>query len=358
MADFEKPPGDGEQYIEVPDERTESERQYDEQIERLDAFFAAVQPGVTLLIERLKPSWCSGLLEEITVGDEAIDLAYFIETWGGQLLSVKIRGKGGRLQGSYKVPLHSYPPLRWGERIWPNDRGERFREKDEQQPAAQQSPVVVNPPAPSHSFEKVLSALPAILPIALKFFEGQEQRRREDMAMMLEMSRRNNGGGGMDISQLGTVYTQLAEVFKNVGGGGGGGGDLEQFLPQALDVLKMVLQPKSGGDRAPKGRLTAPGTSSPPTIRPVTQLTPPKGAPAMGSSSSAPAPRDVASQISGMEPNEAAETIIEALGRMEPGKRESAITHFIGEFQAIQDDEGEDLEGEDENDDQGYPMSR
>jgi hypothetical protein len=353
MADFEKPPGDGEQYIEVPDERTESERQYDEQIERLDAFFASVQPGVTLLIERLKPSWCSGLLEEITVGDEAIDLQYFIETWGGHLLAVKVRGKGGRLAGSYKVPLNSYPPLRWGERIWPNDRGERFREKDEQQPA-QQSPVVVNPPAPSHSFEKILSALPALLPLALKYFEGQEQRRREDMAMMLEMSRQNHGGGGgMDVSQIGTVFTQLHEVFGKMGGGGGG--DLEQFLPQALDVLKMVMQPKGGGGekREPRGRLAPPSP-----IRPVTQLTPPKGAAAAKSSISAPPPRDVASELLDMDPTDAAETIIEAIGRMEPGKRDQAMTHFIGQMQNMEGDEGgEDFEGDYEDEEQGYPVS-
>jgi hypothetical protein len=355
MADFEKPPGDGEQYIEVPDERTESERQYDEQIERLDSFFASVQPGVTLLIERLKPSWCSGLLEEITVGDEAIDLQYFIETWGGHLLSVKVRGKGGRLAGSYKVPLHSYPPLRWGERIWPNDRGERFREKDEQQPA-QQSPVVVNPPAPSHSFEKILSALPALLPIALQYFEGQEKRRREDMAMMLEMSRQNHGGGGggLDLSQIGTTFLQLQEVFGKMGGGGGG--DLEQFLPQALDVLKMVMQPKGGGEKsAPRGRLAPPSP-----IRPVTQLTPPKGAPppASSSSSATGVPRDVASELLEMEPTDAAETIIEAIGRMEPGKRDQAMTHFIGQMQNIEGDEGGDLEGDyEEDDEQGYPVS-
>lgn len=350
MADYEQPPGDGEEYIEVPDERSESERQYDEQIARLDAFFASVQPGVTLLIERLKPSWCSGLLEEITVGDEEIDLQYFIETWGGHLLSVKVRGKGGRLAGSYKVPLHSYPPLRWGERIWPNDRGDRFREKDEQ---PQQSPVVVNPPAPSHSFEKILSALPALLPIALKYFEGQEQRRREDMAMMLEMSRRSNGGGGgMDLSQIGTVFTQLHDVFGKMGGGGGGG-DLEQFLPQALDVLKLVMQPK-GEKPAPRGRLAPPSP-----VRPVTQLTPPKGAPAgLSSSSSTPAPRDVASDLVDMDPTEAAETIIEAIGRMEPGKRDQAMSHFIGQMQNMEGDEGgEDLEGDYDDEEQGYPVS-
>lgn len=356
MSDYEQPPGDGEEYIEVPDERTESERQYDEQIARLDRFFASVQPGVTLLIERLKPSWCSGLLEEITVGDETIDLQYFIENWGGHLLSVKIRGKGGHLQGSYKVPLHSYPPLRWGDRIYPNDRGDRFREKEEQ---PQQSPVVVNPPAPSRSLEKILPALTALLPIALKYLEGQETRRREDMAMMLEISRQNNGGGGggLDLSQIGTTFLQLQEVFGKMGGGGGGG-DLEQFLPQALDVLKMVMQPKSGGGEkpAPRGRLAPPSP-----IRPVTQLTPPKGAPpAMSSSSSTPAtPRDVASDLVEMNPTEAAETIIEAIGRMEPGKRDQAMSHFIGQMQNMDmDDEGgEDLEGEYDDEEQGYPVS-
>lgn len=351
-SDHEQSPGDDREYMDVPDERTESERQYDEQIERLDRFFASVQPGVTLLIERLKPSWCSGLLEEITVGDETIDLQYFIENWGGHLLSVKIRGKGGHLQGSYKVPLHSYPPLRWGDRIYPNDRGDRFRERDEQQ--SQQSPVVVNPPAPSRSLEKILPALTALLPIALKYFEGQEQRRREDMAMMLEMSRRSNGGAGMDLSQIGTVFTQLHDVFGKMGGGGGGG-DLEQFLPQALDVLKLVMQPKGGGEKpAPRGRLAPPSP-----IRPVTQLTPPRGAPAeLSSSSSTPAPRDVASDLVDMDPTEAAETIIEAIGRMEPGKRDQAMSHFIGQMQNMEGDEGgEDLEGDYDDEEQGYPVS-
>ena len=37
MADFEQQDGEQE-YIEVPDERTESEKEYDRQIERLDSF--------------------------------------------------------------------------------------------------------------------------------------------------------------------------------------------------------------------------------------------------------------------------------------------------------------------------------
>jgi hypothetical protein len=344
MADFERP-ADGEEYIEVPDDRTESEREYDRQIERLDSFFAGVQPGVTLLIERLKPGWCSGLLEEITVTDEVIDLQYFIDNWGGQLLSVKVRGKGGRLQGSYKVPLNSYPPLRYGEKIYPYDKGERFRERDEETPISNQ-PVVVNTPR-NQSIEKILGALPAILPFVLKWFENQETRRRDDMALMLKMSQQNSGV--TDITKIGAAMNQLNEMFRKSGGGGDGGGGSElDFIPQALDVLKMVLQP---GDKAPqtKGRLTPPAISPPARRATVTQL-PTQAAPAPSSSSSTPAPIDVAGNISSMAPDKAAETIIEALGRMDAGKREAAIGHFLGEWQSTMGNDDDDLEGEDEQD--------
>jgi hypothetical protein len=345
MADFERP-ADGEEYIEVPDDRTESEREYDRQIERLDSFFAGVQPGVTLLIERLKPTWCSGLLEEITVTDEVIDLQYFIDNWGGQLLSVKVRGKGGRLQGSYKVPLNSYPPLRYGEKIYPFDKGERFRERDEDMPSNQ--PVVVNTPPQNHSIEKIIGALPAILPFVMKWFENQEVRRRDDMALMLKMSQNS---GVSDITKVGAAMSQLSEMFrKNGAGGDGGGGSELDFIPQALDVLKMVLQP-AREEKAPqtKGRLTPPAISPPARRATVTQL-PTQAATATSSSSSAPSPTDLAGNISAMSPDVAAETIIEALGRMDAGKREAAIGHFLGEWQSTMGNDDDDLEGEDEQD--------
>lgn len=359
MADFEQQDGEQE-YIEVPDERTESEKEYDRQIERLDSFFAGVQPGVTLLIERLKPSWCSGLLEEITVTDEIIDLQYFIENWGGELLSVKVRGKGGKLKGSYKVPLHSYPPLRYGQRLSPYKKGERFQDDDHENPAPS-PPVVVNPPQ-SAVLEKIVASLPAILPFVMQWLQQAEERRRNDMAIFMQMAKQNSGGGGIkDLSNLGTVYTQLAEVFRQQGAGGDGGGNELDFIPQALDIVKMVLQPAGGGEKASKGRLTPPAMSSPramgaPPARSanVTQLTT-KTAPAPSSSSSAPAPNDLVSNITALPPDECAETIIAALGRMQPSKRDAAIGHFLTEYQATMGEGGEeeidDFEGEDEQDD-------
>lgn len=340
MADFEQ---QETEYIEVPDDRTESEREYDRQIERLDSFFSGIQPGVTLLIERLKPSWCSGLLEEITVNDEVIDLQYFIENWGGQLLSVKVRGKKGQLQGSYKVPLHSYPPLRYGEKIFPYDKGERFKEGEQMQG---NQPVIVNPPQ-SANLEKIFAAIPAILPFVIKWLEATETRRQNDMVLMMQMMKGQNSGGGIaDISKLGAVMAQLNEVFrKNMGGDGGGGNEMD-FIPQALDVLKMVLAP--GGEKKQpeqRARLAPPSMSGPPAASstpPRSKVTP------LPTATPAASPADLANNISALPPDAAAETIIEALGRMDPSKRDAAIGHFLGEYSATMEEDESDFEGDDE----------
>lgn len=51
-----------------------------------------------------------------------------------------------------------------------------------------------------------------------------------------------------------------------------------------------------------------------------------------------------------MEPKDAAGTLIEAIGRMNPDKRNEAIGHFLTEFQA---DMGEEMDDEDDFEDEG-----
>lgn len=334
------------EYIEIPDDRTDSEREYDRQIERLDSFFSAIQPGVTLLVERLKPTWCSGLLEEITVSDELIDLSYFIDNWGGELLLIKVRGKRGQLQGSYKVPLHSYPPLRYGARIYPYDKSERFKDVPDKAPPSQ--PVVVNQPK-SFDVEKLFASIPAILPFIMKWLENNETRRQHDMAMLLQMANKQSGIG--DISQLSTAMVQLNDLYKKTvwkgDSGASGGGDVD-FLPQALDVLKMVMSPQQQNQQSPKGHLSPPKTNGPPNVHNVTQLP---------TTARQQLPTDLAANIATLGSSEAAETIIDALSRMDPSKRNSAIEKFLIEYNATmnsdEDEDGEDYEQEDD-DQRGY----
>jgi hypothetical protein len=64
-----------------------------------------------------------------------------------------------------------------------------------------------------------------------------------------------------------------------------------------------------------------------------------------------PPPKDIAGAISAMEPKDAAGTLIEAIGRMNPDKRNEAIGHFLTEFQndmgEEMDEDGDDFEDED-----------
>jgi hypothetical protein len=349
--DYEKTP-DGQMEEIPPDEMAQNDPEYDQQIERLDSFFSTLQPGVTILIERLKPSWCSGLLEEITIGDDAINLDYFIDTWGGQLLSAKVRGKRGRLAGCYKIPLYSYPPLRFGEMIEQSSKGDRFRDRDREDYQQNPAPVVVHPPA-AVGTDKIIASLTGLAPFVLEWMKNQEARRQNDMMMMMQMMKAGGGGGGggiADFSKMAQVMAQLNEVFRQNQGQGDGGGDMD-FLPQALDVLKMVLAPgdKSATKAQPKSRLTAGSVAGAPPPRRIAPASPTQPAPVAKVMPLNP-PKDIAGAISTMEPKEAAGTLIEAIGRMSPDKRDQAIGHFLTEFQ---NDMGEEMDDEEDFEDEG-----
>lgn len=327
------------------DDRSESEKQRDAEIERLDTFFAALQPGVTLLIERLKPSWCAGLLEEITVQkDEEIGLDYFIDTWGGEVLSVKIRGAGGRLSGSYKIHLGSYPPLLLGEPLKRHDRREIFGKKEgEQMGQAPAPPVVVNS---SNAMEKIVQALPALIPVVTAWMQNAEARRKEEQqhrdAMMMQMMKMNANSGIGDITKIGAAMGQLQQIFQqNAAGGGGEGAEGMEFIPQALDVLKMVLGPgnQQQQPKAPTHRLSPPRAGSGPPSggtppAPVAKVTPIKQG------------GNIAQSLSDMDPESAANTVMDALALMPPDKQAAALAHIGGQYDSMMGDDGQGDDGE------------
>lgn len=305
--------------IDIPDNRTESEKVADENLEKIDSFFSQLQPGATLLIERSQPSWCSGILEEITVSNEALTLDYFIETWGGHVLGVKLRNARGRFSGgSYKIPLHSYPPKVYGEVIRKSDVMDRLRGTEKE---SSNLPMVINnpPPAPpqSTSLEKLVTALPAMLPILLKWIESAAERRQREMLLMMKMMNPGNGGAGGigDITKLGGAMVELQKAF---GAAGGGGGELTDFIPQALGILESVLQKKDQPTQTP--RITA----APPNVRQIRQ------------------PSNAAQTIADMNPKNAAQTIIAALGSMPADKRGAAIAEFMSEYRNTMSDDDEE----------------
>jgi hypothetical protein len=318
--------------IELPDTRTESEKFNDQQLDRIDRFFSQLQPGATLLIERHQPSWCSGILEEIVVTDDALSLDYFIDTWGGTVLGVKLRGARGRFNGgSYKIPLNSYPPKVYGEIITKSDIMDRMRgsEKQENQ---QPGLVVNNPPPRSSSIDKFFAALPALLPPFLKYVESAAVRRQQEMMMMMKMMTNGSGGNSNNIADITRMGNALADLQRTFGAAAAPQGELTDFIPQALDILQSLVRkgPEQGAVQQP-GRLTAATIPPPPkNVRPI-----------RGS---------IASSISEMAPTAAAQTILEALDSMSPDRRSEAINAFMREFPQKMGGLSDDFDDEGTND--------
>ena len=317
-----------DQFVEVPEEPK------DQDLERFESLLETLKPNTTIVISRLQPSWCTGFLEEVTLS-EAIGLDYFIDTWGGHQLSVKVRGKGGKLQGSHRLDLFSFPPLRWGEPIKQYQRSDRYKDQQETEQQNPSQRVVVNPPNPPNPFENIFAALPSVLPVIMEWIKAQDEKRNNERMMMMEMMKTNSGGLS-DITKIGAVMTQLNEMFKQNSGTVTPDGSEMDFIPHALEVLKMAMAPKTTPpmDSPTHQRLTSPKKAPPP---------PPSPSPA----NVTPLRRDISSVLSEMDPDEAAVTVMEALGRMDAGKRESAMSSFESkmlEQKAIED--GYDANGD------------
>jgi hypothetical protein len=327
------------------DDRTPSEIEYDRQLDRLDSLFSSLSPGVTLLIQRIQPSWCKGVLEEITIGDDEVNLDYFIETWGGHLLLVKIRGASGKIAGNYKIPLFSYPPMVYGKKLKYNDKSDRFLDEPESIPNANpapQSPIVVKSDS---GMEQIVKILPTIIPLITEYSKANEARRQADMAMMMQIMHAQNNSGLSDITKIGSVMSQLSEMFKRNNEGGGGASDMD-FMASALDTIKTVFANKT--EKKSEPRLIAPVKARPgappvaPPIAPPVKLTS-NVTPLKNSTD------NIAKSISELDPRSISDTIIQAMSRMEPGKRNEAIGHFLAEYEA---DMAADVEGDYEEDDQ------
>lgn len=273
----------------LPEEESAVDREYDRQIELLEGFLSSLQPGTTLLVERLQPSWCSGVLEEIAVNDDTINLAYFIENWGGKVLGVKVRGKRGRLTGMYKIPLHTYPPLRYGDRIYPQDRNDRFNDPS---PAPAPAPVVVQ--SGNDSWGRILqTALPAVM----KVMESLQTSRQQELVQLIQLM---NAQKSAPVST--TTASQLADILQVMSA-------FSSFGPQKnendsdgnmIDLVGRVLN-----------------MIGPKNVEPQKQTLVSTGG------------GDVVSQLSKMGPDQAISTLQSAISKMPPDRADATVNSLL-----------------------------
>lgn len=316
---------DNENQADPNDPRTEPEREADRKIEALELELANLQPGVQVILERLRPSWCKGQLEKLTVSDEGLDLDYIIRTWGGQLISVKIVGKGGRICGSHSVELYTFEPRRFGKILKEPSRPGEDDEAGYQPPPSPQQ-IVAGPSNELSIMEKVFTLMNAQRQSEIDTLRAIVTAQLQNQVSSTPATAPAVQDPLRELLKAANTYRQLEGIFgpKETPQLGGE----EQFPAQIMEMAKMLFD-KSG--QQPRAQLVEPQLNP----RPIAP--PPKMAPSTPATAPAPVTPirekpDLASMLSGLNANEAAETLIMALGKMDPNKQDDTIEAFMDKF--------------------------
>lgn len=308
MAENENAPPPEREDIDI---RTEPERVADDKVEALERELAALQPGVQVVIERLKPTWCKGQLEKLTVDDDGLDLDYLIQNWGGQLLSIKIIGAGGRIRGSHSVELYSFEPRRYGKLLRAPNKPD-----EEETTAPAQNPVVVHPPAQDASLMgkmfDMLNAQRASEVETLRLLLTQQQ-----LTSAPAPAQTFNGVG--ELLKLAGAFNKLKDMFQSEQPQAMGNPD-DMFPMQMMDMLGKFIDNR----QQPRGQLVPPQqpqgqpSQGPPLPAAAAKVTTP-------TRQGHPGGEDMIAQFQTLPPEKAADVLMTALGRMPPEKQQAAF---------------------------------
>lgn len=316
------------------DLRTESERVADAKIENLNLELANLQAGAKLIIERHRPSWCKGHLESITVGDEGIDLDYLIKTWGGHLLSIKVIGQGNRIRGSHSIELYSFEPRKYGKLI----RAPHTDDDDPPPPSpAPQAPVVVQQNPDNGLLQKMLEMM-----------LNQQAQQAETFRTLLLQSAQQSAippssppvqtvAGFGEMLKMINVFNKLKETFQS-DNPSPGSVDTDGIPGQIMDMAKMFF-----ANREPDPKIIPPQGS----VRPAQILQQPR------QPQRSQQPNDLISQLAVLNPNQAADTLLTALGRMDPSRQQKVLGIMRDKFYSTMPEFFDMFEeGEDEDEDE------
>lgn len=336
------------------DLRSSAEKRDDDKIDKLMEELAALEPGVTVVIQRRQPSWCKGQLEKLTVGEEGLDLEYLKRTWGGQLLALKIQDSKGHWKGTHTVELYSFPPRVYGKLL----KEPNLYHGTDEPPEPPAPPPPLPPPAAADNRQTELM---------IQMFQLMQAQHQSEVTtlreIMLAQNRETPQTPRNSISETMAAFKAFSEMREMMGAdvAAGGGGDGEAFPGQIMDIMKLFLESKQN---APQARVVPQRQPNPQQRRPAAIV--PPASPQVPQIGPQPAPvtpirndSDIAGQLTQMDPEKAAETLLMAFGQMPRAKQEVAMQTFIsrlgeemGEDWTIQDEPAET-----ETDDRGTEKS-
>lgn len=310
---------------------TKKQRQRDEKKwEQAEQILATVRSGWSLYIFRSKPSWCSGYLERIELGDEEpIDMDYLIEEWGGQVLQLKLADEQGKFRGNATVKLMSYPVRFHGARLRRSDLLQddfdyftNSRKQSDQVSLLQQQldPRLLNLQGQGAGNTQLET---------MQLLKVMQSARKEDLNLLQMIYQANKGGGGggggnqqnpmKDMLSTVKAYSEMSKIFS--------GKEQEQkpqnedmaLLTTVGDIAKAVLN-------RPKGTpvKTLPQTQiSPPTQPQYAPRNPPQTPPSQKGSEF-----DISGANPDTSPKEFTDKLLTSLQKMPDDKREEVFEEF------------------------------
>jgi hypothetical protein len=310
----------------LPDDDSSSkkkQRQRDEKKwEQAEQILATVRSGWSLYIFRSKPSWCSGYLERVELGeDEPIDMDYLIEEWGGQVLQLKLADEQGKFRGNAAVKLMSYPVRHHGVRLRRSDlMQDDYDHFSSARKQADQISLL------QQQLDPRLLATNAANPQLemMNLLKVMQSARKEDLHLLQMIYQANKGGSGVpgqnpmkDMLNTAKAYSEMQKIF-----GGNNNSNEQQPQNEDMALLTTVGDIAKAVINRPKGDVVK-SLPNPRISEPKPEQYPPQQVPNQIGSDS-----EISGAMANMTPERVNEILLTSLQKMPDDKREKVFEVF------------------------------
>jgi hypothetical protein len=246
------------------------------QAQQLGLLAVQLRPGIVVAIERIRPSWCAGYLEEYTIDEEGLSELrdYIRDEYGGQVYRLTVQFPDGRPAYISKIPISGRP----------RDRGRPLsRDTLEGNPA--QVPAVQSQaaPAPGQGDSMLWSKLlditignnEKVLQAIERMGANQTASTRHLIETIVEARERGDERRGFlgSLQEVVDATSALDQVKDMLGAGRKAGDELDTANTQDLarlaarDFFRTVVAAKAQ-DIASKSSRKAPEGQEAPAPRP------------------------------------------------------------------------------------------
>jgi hypothetical protein len=303
-------------------EKIESQAEKDadtKQQENIENVLASIRPGYSVTVYRVRPSWAKGYLERLDcLEGEPLDLDYLADTWGGEVLRLRLCDKSGTYRGGVDIPFSSYPPRFRGDLLKRNRTDQA--DLPPEAALATVAPQQVVPQQQQTPIESIFKLL--------------KQTRTEDLATFKTLLASTTTdlpvaqSGITNLVDLAKQMRELQTIF------GGAQAQTDQPQDDQMQLMKTLGEVARAVFAKPNNSPPGP----PPNQQRVVYQPPKPTNPASPQASQhqvAPASAvplretDIAGQLAAMPPDRAADIAMAAMSRMEAGQREEMVGEIM-----------------------------